>query len=67
MVGIFNLFAQTGSIRRLSGISSTITPDHTLQGIINGWYADSTTNITSLTILTDIGTFSGTIKLYKTG
>lgn len=63
--GYFIFNAKTGSIRTWRGHSTSYISSPTLGHSNSGVWTDTGTNLTSIVILPDVGTFSGTIRLYK--
>ena len=63
--GYFIFNAKTGSIRTWRGHSTGYISSPTLGHSNSGVWTDTETNLTSIVILPEVGTFSGTIRLYK--
>lgn len=63
--GYFIFNAKTGGCRTWRGCSTSYISGPTLGHNNNGVWTDTETNLTSIVILPDVGTFSGTIALYK--
>lgn len=65
--GYYYLKAKTGTYRWYHGKDTWTASDFSnwvLQEV-SGWWSDTSSNITSLVVAIDSGSFSGTMKLYK--